>query len=125
MERTGMKKTLLVNVQGPSTYPQLGCAYLLSSLRQAGHEVEFLDLAFVKDVSQGQKALLDRLATNEFSLIGFSLNESKKSFEMAFDLARKVKACNDSLVVFGGALFGHHELCEEYLSLPFVDFVAS
>jgi len=118
-------KTLLVNVQGPSTYPQLGCAYLLSSLRSAGHKAEFLDLAFVKDAIQGRKILLDRLATDEFSLVGFSLNDYRKSFEMAFDLATRVKACCGPHVVFGGALFGHPELCEEYLSLPFVDFVAS
>ncbi|MFB3890210.1 MAG: radical SAM protein [Candidatus Bathyarchaeia archaeon] len=119
-----MKETLLVNVQGPSTYPQLGCAYLLSSLRQAGHEAEFLDLAFVKNAAQGEKALLDRLATGEFALVGFSLNESKRSFEMAFELAKKVKSCYGLYVVFGGALFGYPELCEEYLSLPFVDSVA-
>ncbi|MGD0494762.1 MAG: radical SAM protein [Candidatus Bathyarchaeia archaeon] len=118
-------KTLLINVQGPSTYPHLGCAHLLSSLKSAGHEVDFLDLAFVKDARQGRRKLLEKLSSNQFSLVGFSLNEKEESYKMAFDLAKNTKTSYGLPVIFGGALFGHPELCVEYLSLPFVDFVAS
>lgn len=118
-------RTLLVNIQGPSSYPHLGCAYVLSALKSSGHDVDFLDLAFVEDTKQARKKLLDRLADDEYFLVGFSVNDSEKSINMAFDLAKKVKASFGQYVIFGGGLFGLSEICEEYISLPFVDFIAS
>ena len=99
--------------------PPVGLLTIAAVLRDAGHEVSFMDAAHLYKVSNEEWAR--RIAEKEPDLVGFSA--ITPAFHDAYDVCTRIKTALPSVkVVFGGvhASWGRDRILRDY---PLVDYI--
>lgn len=111
-----MKITLInskLKTWSPNVYPPLGLCYIATSLEQAGHEVDILDM---NSHRVSDKALLKHIERSPIVGIGGLVTE----YAEVVRLVKTIKAYGNIPVVLGGPLATTH--CEELLQASGADF---
>ena len=91
-----MKVLLALSRFEPNANPPLGLAYIASSLRKAGVDVEILDPSF-----EGREFAEARIKKPDYDILGFSC--FTMNYNVSKELAALAKSCNKKvLTVFGG-----------------------
>lgn len=109
--------TYIGEIPPPGYFP-LGLAYVASGARDAGHDVEVLDLWAHRVPTHEIQA---RIAEHEFDVVGITAMSAQ--YRQVRDMAEMIRAIRpDARIVVGGALARHN--CTEVLETTLVDFCA-